>query len=58
MHTYLCAECKNNIDRCRIIGPNTAWCSYCRDSVQLSVFEIQGWILGVLVILTTLVHFD
>ena len=45
-------------DNSRVIGFNTGWCLHCRDAVQLSVFETQGWILGVLVVLTTLMHFD
>ena len=58
MQLHLCSKCKHEIDSQRIIGQNTAWCLRCRDAVQLSAFEIQGWILGVLVVLTTIVHFD
>jgi hypothetical protein len=58
MQKQLCSKCKSDIDSSRVIGFNTGWCLHCRDAVQLSVFETQGWILGVLVVLTTLVHFD
>ena len=58
MLRLLCAHCKIDIDRPKIIGQNTAWCSQCRDEVQLSVFETQGWILGVLVVLATVMQFD
>ena len=58
MHSYICAKCKHSVDRDRIVDNDTAWCSRCFDIVHLSAFQIQGWILGVLVVLTAIVHFD
>ena len=58
MQEHLCSECKNAIETPRIIGQNTGWCLHCRDAVPLSIFETQGWILGVLVVLTAIVRID
>ena len=56
MDSFVCSHCRRRIDRTRIVGRNTAWCSHCQDAVQLSCFEIQGWILGVLLVLAAQAH--
>lgn len=52
----LCARCKQGIDNRAILGPNQAWCGNCHDVVQLSSFQVQGWVMGVVVILAAHAH--
>ena len=56
MDSYVCSHCKNSIDRRTILGRNSAWCSHCHDVVQLSCFQTQGWILGVVLVLAAQLH--
>ncbi|NIL98521.1 MAG: hypothetical protein GTO62_15700 [Planctomycetales bacterium] len=48
-----CSSCKLSLDTQYITGENAAWCPACRDHVELSVFQVPGWTVGVLLLLTT-----
>jgi|GEM_PF-5037389 len=57
MHKYFCANCKQPIPQQTVVGPDGAWCNHCCNQVRLSLFETQGWVLGVLVLLIARLQF-
>lgn len=48
-----CANCKEKLAISRISDENSAWCPQCRRIVDMSCFQVPGWVLGVVVMLMT-----
>lgn len=49
-----CAECKTPLTASSICDDNHASCPQCKHYVATSWFEVPSWIVGVLVVLTTI----
>jgi hypothetical protein len=54
MTACYCADCKTPLTATTICNENTAFCPQCKRFVETSCFEVPSWIMGVLVILTTI----
>lgn len=48
-----CSNCKSVLSDAKILGANCAWCPSCRGIVTTSCFALPGWVIGVLVLLST-----
>lgn len=48
-----CANCKKELPICRISDAESAWCPRCKRIVDMSCFQVPGWIVGIVVMLTT-----
>ena len=46
-----CAHCKKSLSISKIFDAETAWCPQCREVVGISWFQLQSWVLGVVVLL-------
>jgi len=49
-----CAECKAPLTVSSICNVNIASCPSCKHCVAVACFEVPSWIVGVLVVLTTI----
>lgn len=48
-----CSKCKSNLSSAEVIDSNAAWCPHCRRIVRMSCFQVDAWIMGVLLTLST-----
>jgi len=53
MTSCYCASCKEELAIFRITDEDLAWCPECRRVVDMSWFQVPGWVLGVVVMLAT-----
>lgn len=53
MTTCYCASCKEELALFQITDEDLAWCPQCRRIVDMSCFQVPGWVMGVVVMLAT-----
>ena len=51
-----CANCKQALSISRILDSQSAWCPECKEIVDISCFQVQSWIMGVLVVLAAVAN--
>ena len=52
-----CGQCKLPLGAERVLGRRHAWCPHCSQVVVTSWFQVDGWTLGVTVLLYACVVF-